>query len=68
MFNMLIHAAEDPSGKEMDVDYENVVLCRIAESILCIMLHNLGDVVKPGKLNPMKKVYGINWRANDTSV
>ncbi len=33
-----------------------------------MMLHNLGDVVKPGQLYSMKKVYGINWKANVTTT
>jgi hypothetical protein len=29
-----------------------------------MMLHNLGDLVKSRQLYPMKKIYGINWKAN----
>jgi hypothetical protein len=64
LWNMLIHAAEDPLTKATDVDYKNVVSCRIGESIFRMMLHDLGDVVKPRQQYPMSKVYGINWKAN----
>jgi hypothetical protein len=64
LLNMLIHATEGPNGKETDVDYKNLVLCRIMESIFGEMLHGLDDVVKQGWLYAMNKVYGINWKAN----
>jgi hypothetical protein len=56
--------ADNPSGKAADVDYKKVVLCRIAKLIFSMMMHNLGDMVKPGRLHPMNKVYGIYWNAN----
>jgi hypothetical protein len=68
LLNMLIHAADNPSDKWMDVDYKNIVLSRIAELIFGMMLHSLGDLVKPGQLYPMKKVYGINWKTNVTTA
>ncbi len=61
---MLIHVADNPHDKDTDVDYKNVVSCRIAESIFHMILHNFGDVVKPGQLYPVFEVYGINWKAN----
>jgi hypothetical protein len=61
---MLIHVADDPFNKEMDVDYKDVVSCKIAELIFRMMLHDLGDVVKPGQLYPMKIVNGINWKGS----
>jgi hypothetical protein len=60
LWNMLIHAVNDPLDKATDVVYENAVSCRIAESIFRMMLHDLGDVVKLGQLYPTNKVYGIN--------
>jgi hypothetical protein len=63
-FSMLVHAVDDPFGKEMGVDYRDIVLCRIAELIICLILHDLGDVVKPARLYPMMKVYGVDWKAN----
>ncbi len=64
LLNMLIHAADNPFDKEKDVDYKDVVSCRTAELIFCMMLHDLGDVVIPGQLKQVKKVYGIDWKAN----
>jgi hypothetical protein len=51
-----------PFGKEMGIDFEVVVLCRI------VILHGLGDVVKQGWLYPMMKVYGVNWKANVITI
>jgi hypothetical protein len=48
----------------MGVDYKDVVSCRIAESIFCMILHDLVDMVTPGWLYPMKKIYGVHWKAN----
>ena len=64
LWNMLSHVVDGPLDKAMDMDYENAVMCRITELIFLMMLHDLGDVVKPGWLYPMNKVYGINWKAN----
>jgi hypothetical protein len=44
----------------MDVDYKSIVLCMTAQSIFWMMLQDLGDVVKPGQLYLMNKLYGIN--------
>jgi hypothetical protein len=64
LLNMLILGTHNPFDKETNVDYKDVVLCQIAESIFHMVLCNLGDMVKPGQLYPMKKVYGIDWKAN----
>jgi hypothetical protein len=42
LLNILIHVADDPFDKETDVDYKNVVLCRIVELIFHMRLHILG--------------------------
>jgi hypothetical protein len=55
LLNMLILATHNPFDKETNVDYKDVVLCQIAESIFHMVLCNFGDVVKPGQLYPMKK-------------
>jgi hypothetical protein len=58
------HAADNPSGEGTDVDYKKVVSCKIVELIFIMMMQILGDMVKPGRLHPINKVYGINWKAN----
>jgi hypothetical protein len=68
LLNMLIHLVDDTYGKGTNVDYKIVVLCRIVESFFCMMLHTLGDVVKPRQLYPMKEAYGINWNSNVTTA
>ncbi len=63
---MLIQAENGLLIKELARDFSGLVLARIAEAIFKMILNNLGEVIKPGGLYPLKEVYGVNWEANKT--
>ena len=61
---MLVQASDEYLIEEMAKNFDNLVSGKIAESIFSMILIDLGEVIKPGRLYPLKKVYGIDWMSN----